>query len=233
MNEQKFKIQAQELGILLTDKMLEQFEYYYKKLISYNEKVNLTSITERQDVFLKHFLDSIVVANLLKQNATVCDIGSGAGFPSLPLKIVRPDLSITMVDSLNKRVIFLKELIVELGLTNIEAVHSRAEDYIKEHREAYDYLVARAVAGLNTLSEYCIPFVKIGGSFLAYKSLNIIEELEEAQNAIKILGGVVKSVKEIKLPQTDIIRDIVIIEKQHATPKAYPRDKNNPKIKPL
>jgi len=233
MNEQKFKIQAQELGILLTDKMLEQFEYYYQKLIAYNEKVNLTAITEKEEIFVKHFLDSIVIANLLKENATVCDIGSGAGFPSLPLKIVRPDLNVTMVDSLNKRIVFLQELILELGLTNIEAVHSRAEDYIKEHREAYDYLVARAVAGLNTLSEYCIPFVKIGGSFLAYKSVNIIEELKEAQNAIKILGGVVKSIKEIKLPQSDIVRNVVIIEKQHATPKAYPRDKNSPKIKPL
>ncbi|PKK95726.1 MAG: 16S rRNA (guanine(527)-N(7))-methyltransferase RsmG, partial [Tenericutes bacterium HGW-Tenericutes-4] len=160
MITQKFIDQAKQLNISLTNTMLNQFEHYYKKLVSYNEKVNLTAITEKEGVYIKHFLDSIIIAPCLKQNATLIDVGTGAGFPSLPLKIVRPDLVVTMVDSLNKRIVFLDELIKELNLINIVAVHARAEDYIKTHRECYDVIVARAVASLNTLSEYCIPFIK-------------------------------------------------------------------------
>lgn len=233
MITQKFINQVKELGIEINKTMLEQFEYYYDKLVSYNEKVNLTAIIEKEEVYIKHFLDSIVIAPYLKQNATLVDVGTGAGFPSLPLKIVRPDLKVTMVDSLNKRIIFLDELIKELSLNNIDAVHSRAEDYIKHNREKFDIIVARAVASLNTLSEYCLPFIKTGGLFYAYKSNSIYDELEVASNAIKILGGKVLEVKEIVLPYTDITRTFAIIEKVNITPKQYPRDKNRPKTQPL
>ncbi|MDD4211286.1 MAG: 16S rRNA (guanine(527)-N(7))-methyltransferase RsmG [Clostridia bacterium] len=233
MDKLDFKNSAKNLGINLSNKMLDQFEHYYNKLIKYNQKVNLTAITEKEDVYIKHFLDSIVTAKLIKKNATLCDIGCGAGFPSLPLKIVRPDLYIIMVDSLNKRIIFLNELVSELGLSDVESIHARAEDFAKTHRESFDYAVARAVAGLNTLSEYCLPFVKVGGQFLAYKAHNLTDELNESKKAIKILGGEFDSIYKVVLPQTEIERNIVIINKRNITPKAYPRDKNKAKIQPL
>jgi 16S rRNA (guanine527-N7)-methyltransferase len=233
MITQKFINQAKELGIEITKKMLEQFEYYYNKLVSYNEKVNLTAITEKEEVYIKHFLDSIAIAPYLKQNTTLVDVGTGAGFPSLPLKIVRPDLIVTMVDSLNKRIIFLEELINELNLTGVKAVHARAGDYIKQNREKFDVIVARAVASLNTLSEYCLPFIKVGGLFYAYKSSGVLDELRFSNNAIKVLGGSLVEVKEFLLPYTDIARTVVIIEKVSTTPKQYPRDKNRAKLQPL
>jgi 16S rRNA (guanine527-N7)-methyltransferase len=233
MITEQFVLQAKQMNITITKTMQEQFEYYYKKLVEYNKKVNLTAITEKQEVYIKHFLDSIVIASELRQNATLVDVGTGAGFPSLPLKIVRPDLRVVMVDSLNKRVVFLQELIKELNLNNITAVHARAEDFVKTNREQFETIVARAVASLNTLSEYCLPFVKVGGFFYAYKSSHVEEELNGADAAIKLLGGVVVQKKSVTLPQTQIERSIVIIKKVKSTPKQYPRDKNRAKTQPL
>lgn len=233
MDSITFKNSAKELGVDLTDIMIAQFEQYYNKLIEYNEKINLTTITQKEEVYVKHFLDSIAGAKLIKQNANICDIGCGAGFPSLPLKIVRPDIIVTMVDSLNKRIIFLDKLILELGLTGVVAIHSRAEDFAKTHKDKFDYSVARAVASLNTLVEYCLPFVKVGGEFLAYKAQNLGGELMCAHNAIKTLGGSFYRTENIVLPGTDIERNIVIIKKQRITPKGYPRDKNKAKTQPL
>ena len=209
--------------------MDERFEIYYNLLIEWNQKFNLTSITQKDQVELLHFKDSILPQDLIKQNATVLDIGSGAGFPSVPLKIVREDLDITMVDSLNKRIAFLNEVIEKLRLTDIIALHKRAEELDKNIK--YDVVTARAVAPLRVLCEYCIPFVKIGGIMLAYKSDEVEQELKEAQNAIEILGGKLESVQKRKLD--DIVRSFVIIKKIKPTPSAYPRGGNKPRIKPL
>ena len=177
-----------------------EFEKYYSQLIEYNSKVNLTAITERNEVFVKHFLDSILPIAEIKTGASVVDVGSGAGFPSLPIKIVRPDISLTMVDSLNKRVNFLNEVLADLGIKNAKAVHSRAEDFCVKTREKFDVAVARAVAKLNTLVEYLLPLVKVGGVVLAYKGSGYIDELNEAQKAIEILGGKVEKVLTYNLP---------------------------------
>lgn len=209
--------------------MEERFEIYYNLLIEWNQKFNLTSITQKDQVELLHFKDSILPQDLIKQNATVLDIGSGAGFPSVPLKIVREDLDVTMADSLNKRITFLNEVIEKLRLTNIRAVHKRAEELDKNIN--YDVVTARAVAPLRVLCEYCLPFVKIGGIMLAYKSDEVEQELKEAQNAIEILGGKLESVQKRKLD--DIVRSFVIIKKIKPTPSAYPRGGNKPRIKPL
>jgi len=233
MIKEKFIEEAKVLGVNLTNDMVEQFEYYYNKLVTYNEKVNLTAITEKEEVYIKHFLDSIITAPFLKENAKVCDIGAGAGFPSLPLKIVRPDLNVVMVDSLNKRIVFLNELINELNFTNIKAIHSRAEDFAIINKENYDIVVARAVASLNTLCEYCLPLIKVGGYFYAYKSNNILDEVNDAKNAISVLGGKLNEIKTVALPNTDIVRSLVIIYKEKKTPKEFPRTKNKPKLEPL
>lgn len=209
--------------------MDERFEIYYNLLIEWNQKFNLTAITQKDQVELLHFKDSILPQDLIKQNATVLDIGSGAGFPSVPLKIVREDLDITMVDSLNKRITFLNEVIEKLRLTDIRALHKRAEELDKNIK--YDVVTARAVAPLRVLCEYCLPFVKIGGIMLAYKSDEVEQELKEAQNAIEILGGKLESVQKRKLD--DIVRSFVIIKKIKPTPSAYPRGGNKPRIKPL
>ena len=208
------------------------FNLYFEKLVSYNEKVNLTAITEKNQVFDKHFLDSILPVDIIKQNANMVDVGTGAGFPSLPLKIVRPDINLTMVDSLNKRINFLQELTTELGIETTN-IHARAEDFALNNREKFDIAVARAVAKLNTLLEYLLPLVKVGGTVLAYKGSNIQEEIEDAKNAITILGGKVKQILHFDLPNNQGERNIVVIEKIKATPKQYPRGKNLPKTNPI
>lgn len=254
----------------LIKKNSEKFDIYYQNLISYNEKVNLTAITEKEDVYIKHFLDSVLGYNFIPKNATVVDVGTGAGFPGLPLKIVRDDINLTLVDSLNKRLEFLNELTTKLGYkTNyinsenvqknlktiknnqnlaklnddlnifnkkvnaINIVHSRAEDFCKLERECFDVAVARAVAKLNTLVEYLLPLVKVGGILIAYKGSNSIEELNEAKMAIGILGGKFENIIEFNLPNDKGIRNLIIIKKVKATPNIYPRDKNLPKLKPL
>ena len=182
---------------------------------------------------MKHFLDSILGVNNIEKNAKIIDIGSGAGFPAVPIKIIRPDVEICMVDSLQKRVNFLNELIKLLGIDKAVAVHSRAEDFVRENREKYDYATARAVAPLNTLLEYLLPYVKMGGKCLIYKSKKLEEELQFAQNALDILGGKVESVKKIDFEEIESERDVLIVKKVKKTPSKYPRGKNQPKIKPL
>lgn len=210
------------------EQIKQRFEKYYELLIQWNEKFNLTAITEKTAVEIKHFADSLAASEIIK--GTVIDIGAGAGFPSIPLKIVNPSLYITMIDSSNKRVTFLKEVIEQLGLEKAEAMHSRAED-LKE-RECFDFAVARAVAPLSTLAEYLIPFVKKGGKMIAYKSDNIEEEMKEAKTAIKILGGTKTEVIKIPL-DSETVRSLVIVTKGRPTPKKYPRGANKPRLNPL
>lgn len=236
-----FEKGLEELSISLSQEQKRQFVTYYEYLIEKNKVMNLTAITEYEEVIVKHFLDSlsIVKAGCFEQNAlngkSVIDIGTGAGFPGIPLKIAFPQLKITLLDSLNKRVNFLNEVIEILGLSKVEAVHGRAEDYAKqkEYRECFDFCVSRAVANLSTLSEYCIPFVKEGGCFISYKSGRIDEELSQAGNAVKILGGKVLDVVKFPLMGTDMDRSFVIIKKTRPTAKKYPRKAGLPSKEPL
>ena len=236
-----FEKGLEELSISLSQEQKRQFVTYYEYLIEKNKVMNLTAITEYEEVIVKHFLDSlsIVKAGCFEQNAldgkSVIDIGTGAGFPGIPLKIAFPQLKITLLDSLNKRVNFLNEVIEMLGLSKVEAVHGRAEDYAKqkEYRECFDFCVSRAVANLSTLSEYCIPFVKEGGCFISYKSGKIDEELSQAGNAVKILGGKVLDVVKFPLMGTDMDRSFVIIKKTRPTAKKYPRKAGLPSKEPL
>lgn len=219
----KYKIEINDLQI-------NQFQKYYELLIEWNNKFNLTAITDPKEVVEKHFIDCSLVTDEFEENSKVLDIGAGAGFPSIPLKIMKPSLKITMVDSLNKRVTFLNAVISELKLEDIFAEHSRAEDYAKKHFEEYDYVTARAVANLSTLSEYCLPFVKVGGKFIALKG-DIKEELESGSNAIAILGGEIEKVNTLNLEYGN--RSILTIKKIKNTNKKYPRNKNLPRLKPL
>lgn len=210
-----------------TERQIEQFLKYYDLLVEWNSFMNLTTITAFEDVVVKHFIDSIslVKAYDVSKNVKVIDIGSGAGFPGIPLKIAYPNLKITLLDSLQKRIKFLDEVITQLGLEGINTIHGRAEDFTKPGmlREEYDLVVSRAVANLSTLSEYCLPFVKIGGHFISYKSEKLSIELDQAKKAIYILGGSVSNQVEFYLPDTDVYRNLVVIDKKRATPKAYPR----------
>lgn len=217
--------------IVLSEEQERQFLKYYDFLVSENQKYNLTAITSKEEVFYKHFLDSVLPESEITENAKIIDIGSGAGFPAVPLKIVRSDLKFTLVDSLNKRVNFLNELFILLNLGDIKAVHARAEDFIKENRESYDFAVARAVAPLNTLLEYMVPYLKVGGRCLIYKSQKLEEEIVEAKKAMEILS--VKIVKVLEYELGDASRKILIVEKTEKTNEKYPRGKNLPKLKPL
>lgn len=222
-----FKKDLDELGIAISEHQFQQFEKYYEFLVSWNEKVNLTAITKREEVFKKHFIDSVslVKAIDLEQVQKVIDIGTGAGFPGLALKIAFPKLKMTLLDSLQKRITFLNTVIKELGLEDVDTIHGRAEDYAKPAllREKYDLCVSRAVANMSTLSEYCLPFVKVGGQFIPYKSEKISEEIEVAGHAISMLGGEIVNQVEFVLPNSDIYRNLVVINKIQSTPKKYPR----------
>lgn len=224
---ERLQSKAEQLGIRLSEKQLEQFQCYYERLIEKNKVMNLTAITEYEEVVDKHFIDSILLGSVkeLSGKKRVIDVGTGAGFPGIPLKIVYPELEITLLDSLNKRVKFLDEVIEELGLTGIQAVHSRAEDLAQDaaHRQQYDICVSRAVANLSTLSEYCIPFVKQGGYFISYKSTQIEEELKQAKKAVQVLGGTLEQVETVQIPETTIERQFVMIRKTGTTPKKFPR----------
>lgn len=220
-------------GIDLTEEQVARFSRYADLLIEYNEKFNLTAITERSDVYEKHFLDSVLAEKYIPAGASVIDVGSGAGFPAIPLKIVRPDLRVVMLDSLNKRVGFLQTVIGELGLTGIEAIHARAEDFAKTaKRESFDVAVARAVAPYDVLAEYCLPFVKVGGIFLAYKGQNAEAEREEGKRAVRILGGETPVLHNYALPNGDK-RAIIETKKASLTPTKYPRGQNKPRLSPL
>ena len=208
-----------EYGITITDTQVKQFELYYKLILEWNEKFNLTSILEQHDVIIKHFLDSVLICEHLKENAQLIDIGAGAGFPSVPIKILRPDIEIVMVDGLNKRITFLNEVINKLGLKNITAIHERCEllAHKPEFREKFDYCVARAVAETNVLAEYCLPFVKLFGYMVAYKSRSVSVELEKAKSAIEVLGGKLTDVKNYKLKEIDAERNLIFGSKQTKT----------------
>lgn len=215
----------------------KQFHKYYELLTEWNEKINLTAITEYDEVVEKHFIDSLSLERAvdLSKISTVIDVGTGAGFPGIPLKIVYPHLDVILLDSLNKRVKFLNTVIDELGLDNIKAVHGRAEDIAKreEYREKFDLCVSRAVANLSTLSEYCIPFVKREGLFVSYKSGNIDEEVKNAEKAVRILGGKILEVSKFQLENTDLGRSLVKIKKEKCTPGKYPRKAGVPAKEPL
>ena len=228
---------VKELSILLNDKQIQQFEQYYNILVEWNKVMNLTAITEYEEVVEKHFLDSltIVYAINMEKIETLIDVGTGAGFPGIPLKIAFPHLKVTLLDSLNKRIKFLNEVIDLLELNDIKAIHGRAEDYAKqaEYREQYDICVSRAVANLATLSEYCLPYVKVDGLFVPYKSGEIDEELKSSEKAVSILGGKVEEVVKFQLPGTDIGRSFVKIHKIKETKKKYPRKAGMPTKEPL
>ncbi len=233
----EFNIKISEIfernQILLTEEQIEKFFNYYNLLIETNNKFNLTTITEQDDVIVKHFLDSVIASKYLKQGAKIIDIGAGAGFPSLPLKIIRPDLEVLMVDSVNKKVGFLQEVINSLALNGISTIHSRVEDLAnkKEYREQFDYCVSRAVANLTTLSEYALPFIKVGGQMVAYKSSDIQEELEVSKKAIEVLGGILKDILTVNIEGVE--RKFVFINKIKSTPNKYPRGGNKPRLSPI
>lgn len=239
MNPEIFSEELANYGFKLSSKQKEQFATYYNKLIEFNKKVNLTRITDKNEVYLKHFFDSITplleFSDLFKGEKSLCDVGAGAGFPSLPIKILCPDLSITIVDSLGKRLKFLDELVSDLSLDKVTLVHSRAEDagQNKNLREKFDLVTGRAVARMSVLSEYCLPLAKVDGYLVALKGPKAQDELAEAKNAIEVLGGSVKEVKELTLPDTDDERTLIVVKKVKATPKKYPRQAGTPNRKPL
>lgn len=239
-----FKKDLEELHIILSSGQLDQFLQYYEMLIEKNKVMNLTAITEFDEVMKKHFVDSLSLVNVFDLNGSfsLIDVGTGAGFPGIPLKIAFPDLKVTLLDSLQKRVGFLQEVIEKLGLTRIEAVHGRAEDFAKpeQMREKFDLCVSRAVANLSVLSEYCLPYVKVGGKFISYKSDKVSmeseqhkTEIERAEHAISVLGGKLIEQKEFTIPSSDIYRNLVVIEKCRPTPKQYPRKAGTASKKPL
>lgn len=239
MNPEKFVLELSKHNFELTDKQKQQFKLYFKMLIEVNEHVNLTRITEEDEVYLKHFYDSItplfIFGEVFKDGATLCDVGAGAGFPSIPLKILKPGLKITIVDSLQKRLNFLKDLISELGLTDVELVHGRAEDVgqNKLYREKFDIVTARAVARMSVLSEYCLPLVKKGGYFVALKGPKAEDELDDGKKALEVLGGKLIRDEELTLPESEEERTLVLVQKVKSTPKKYPRQAGTPRRKPI
>lgn len=232
-----FETRLKELGITLSKEQLEQFDRYYKILVEWNKVMNLTGITEYDEVNEKHFVDSLSIVKAIDpmEYKTVIDIGTGAGFPGIPLKIVFPHMKVVLLDSLNKRIKFLDTVIEELGLKEIETIHGRAEDFAKkqEYREVFDLCVSRAVANLATLSEYCLPYVRKGGKFVPYKSGEIDEEVSGAKKAVTILGGEIEDVIKFSLPGTEIGRSFVKIDKVKQTAKKYPRKAGLPSKEPL
>ena len=224
MNLDLFIEETKKLGIELTSQQLEKLNQFYELLILWNQKMNLTRIIEKKDVYLKHFYDSLTLSKVidLKQDLTLCDVGSGAGFPGIVLRICFPNLKITLLDSLQKRVNYLNEIIKELDLKNIEAIHTRAEDYAKQNREKFDIVTARAVANLKILSELCIPMVKVNGLFIAMKA-NIEEEIENSTEILNKLDSKIEKIETFYLPIENSIRNIILIEKLKPTNTLYPR----------
>jgi 16S rRNA (guanine527-N7)-methyltransferase len=235
MNLGQFIDYCKALGIELTSEQLEQFERFFQILVEKNKKMNLTGITDRDDVYLKHFYDCLTMAPYLRELEVnkLCDVGGGAGFPSIPLKIVFPEIEVIVVDSLDKRIRFLNELASEIGLTGFKAVHARAEEYVKTKRDYFDVVTARAVARLNILSELCLPLTKKGGHFISLKAASGKEEVAEAKKGIAILGGRVIATDEFNLPIEESKRTIVKVRKVKDTPRKYPRNFGRIKKKPL
>jgi 16S rRNA (guanine527-N7)-methyltransferase len=248
MEKEKFIEILKQLGIEISELQMNQFDLYYETLIEWNQFMNLTGITEYEDVLIKHFADSVAInkaienLNITQNESTffnselkIIDVGTGAGFPGIPLKIAFPEIKVCLLDSLNKRVKFLDEVIQKLQLTNIHAVHGRAEEFARnaDYREQYGLAVSRAVANLASLTEYCLPYVKKGGYFIAYKSGDINEEAANAKKAIGILGGEIVDIYKFIIPQTDIERSFVVIRKNERTPKKYPRKAGLPTKEPI
>ena len=236
-NIDKFTESLNSLNINLNNNQIEQFVRYYEILVEWNKVMNLTGITEFDEVITKHFIDSLAIVKAFDMSGirTIIDVGTGAGFPGIPLKIAFPELRVTLLDSLNKRIKFLDEVISDLNLDGIKTIHGRAEDFSQkpEHREKYDLCVSRAVANLAVLSEYCMPYVKVDGYFVPYKSDKIDDELEKSEKAIKVLGGKIIDSVKIILPNTDIERLFVVINKKKTTAKKYPRKAGIPAKEPI
>ena len=234
---QIFETKLSELGITLNEAQKRQFLQFYELLVEWNKVMNLTGITEYEEVNEKHFVDSLSIVKAIDMDSveTVIDIGTGAGFPGIPLKIAFPNLKVVLLDSLNKRIQFLNTVIDTLQLTDIQTIHGRAEDFAKQqaYREQFDLCVSRAVANLATLSEYCLPYVRVDGMFIPYKSGEITEELQQSQNAIHVLGGKVTDVVKFRLPGTEIGRSFVKIKKVQNTAKKYPRKAGLPSKEPI
>ena len=232
---EKMQEKSMDLGVRFLVEQAEQFFEYMKLLIEWNEKMNLTAITEPEEIILKHFIDSITILKEINDNSKVVDVGTGAGFPGIPLSIMNPTLKITLVDSLNKRLIFLQEVVNKLNLKNVEIVHARAEEFgqNKKYRESFDVATSRAVANLSTLSEYLIPLVKVEGKVISMKASEAREEINEAQKAIEVLGGAIEKINEFNLPQSDIGRTVIIIRKENQTPNKYPRKPGTPSKEPI
>lgn len=240
MKPAEFQAKLADQGIVLSGWQQEQFAVYYRLLVTTNRQVNLTALTAESDVYLKHFYDSLMPSLVLQQiqqePLTICDVGAGAGFPSIPLKIAFPQLRITIVDSLNKRINFLRELVGALNLSNVELHHARAEEFgarQSEFREQFNIVTARAVASLDVLSELCLPLTKVGGKFVALKAQKAPEEIAAATSAIKVLGGQVSADQTMILPETNDVRHVIVIDKTTATPAKYPRKPGTPNKKPL
>lgn len=240
MNPQQFRQALADHGINLTDHQMQQFQTYYEDLVTGNEQVNLTSITERDEVYLKHFYDSITPAivspQLQNQSLTLCDVGAGAGFPSLPIKIAFPQLKVTIVDSLNKRISFLEKLVDHLGLSDVTLIHDRAETFgakKSRYREAFDVVTARAVARLSVLSELCIPLVSVGGIFIAMKASQADDEMTAATHAVEVLGAEVAQTEKLLLPINNEPRTMIVMNKVTNTPDKYPRRPGVPNKKPI
>ncbi len=234
MDKREFLKQAfSSYNINLNETQIDKFLQFYDFLIEENQKFNLTAITDFEEVVYKHFIDSVLPHKNFKQNSLVVDVGSGAGFPAIPLKILRDDLKIVMVDSLNKRVNFLNQVITLLSLKNISAIHARVEDFAKSNFEKFDYSLSRAVAQTPTLSEYLLPLVKVGGYAVMYKSQKLEEELAASEKAISVLGGKIERIEEFEIKEYLSLRKILYLLKLKNTPKLYPRGKNLPKTKPI
>ena len=231
----KLKDSMKKINIEITEKQVDDFYNYMNLLLEWNEKINLTAITEENDIILKHFVDCGTILKYIKDNSNIIDIGTGAGFPGIPLKILNNSLKITLMDSLNKRIIFLNDVIEKLKLSNIEAIHARAEELArnKNYREKFDISTSRAVANLSTLSEYMLPFVKKDGIAISMKGSNIDEELNNSKKAIKILGGKIEKIDNFNLAETDNLRNIIIIRKIETTPKEFPRKAGKPSKEPI
>jgi len=229
----ELKSKAKQINILLEEEQTKNFYKYMQLLLQWNEKMNLTAITEPKEVITKHFIDSLTIANLIEKDQKIIDVGTGAGFPGIPLSIIKKQ-DITLIDSLNKRITFLEEVKKELKLKQIKAIHTRAEEFAKnkKERETYDIATSRAVAPLNVLLEYLLPLVKIGGKCICMKGSNTTE-IEEAQNALKTLGGEIEKIEKITLPETEIIRNIILVKKIKQTPAKYPRKPGTPTKEPI
>ncbi len=230
----ELKEKAKQIDIIIEEKQIEQFYEYMNLLLEWNEKINLTAITEPKEIILKHFIDSLTIQKYIQEGQKVIDVGTGAGFPGIPLSILKQQTEITLLDSLNKRINFLNEIVSSLQIKNIRTVHARVEEFAnnKKERESYDIATSRAVAPLSVLLEYLLPLVKVGGFCICMKGSNI-EEIKEAEKALEILGGEIEKIENINLPDSDIQRNIIIVKKSKQTPSKYPRKPGTPSKEPI